>query len=192
MVSLNELKRATKQANQRILRIEKNFGKDKYISSIKKRLDIEPLKAFNLNSNRIRFSKNYTEQQIEAIYESIQKFLKWSTIKQIKKRREQSREDFRKYLQRRRTDDEDLDDEDLDDEELDFIDELYNDKDFWAVTQGITPSDFYEAIKDAQKYRWDYQTFSEQVTGYIKWDMIKDVNINEKLRNIFNKYIEKI
>ena len=81
-----ELKVLVKRANQRLVRLERNFGVDSWASKkLKARLSTERLKAFS-NNNRIRLNKSMSTTQLRAVKKATEQFLnsKTSTVAGIK------------------------------------------------------------------------------------------------------------
>ena len=60
----NELKRLSKQANQRIVRLERTFGKDTWATKkLKSKIETEPLQSWT-STGRVRVNKSMTITQI--------------------------------------------------------------------------------------------------------------------------------
>lgn len=86
----NELKKLAKQANQRILRLEREFPEKTWaVKNLEEKLSVEPLKALSA-SGRVRVSKQYTETQMSVITNELKKFIKnkTSTPRRTKKNQE--------------------------------------------------------------------------------------------------------
>ena len=74
----NELKKLSKRANQRIIRLEREFGKDTWATKyLKERLVAEPLQAWT-RSGRVRVNKSMTVIQMEGTIKATKQFLKSS------------------------------------------------------------------------------------------------------------------
>ncbi len=83
----NELKKLAKTANQRIIRLERAFGKDRWATKkLRDKLDIEPLQAWT-KTGRIKVNKSMTPEQLQATITATRKFLnsKVSTVSGVKK-----------------------------------------------------------------------------------------------------------
>lgn len=90
----NELKKLSKRANQRIVRLERSFGKDKWATRyLKEKLEVEPLKAWT-STGRVKVNKSMTETQMMATISAVKEFLnrKTSTRTGIKKAKEKAKE----------------------------------------------------------------------------------------------------
>lgn len=83
----NELKKLSKRANQRIVRLERAFGKDTWATKyLKEKLVAEPLQAWTL-SGRVKVNKSMTVTQMKATIKATKEFLNSSisTRRGIKK-----------------------------------------------------------------------------------------------------------
>ena len=86
----SELKKLAKRANQRIVRLERTFGKDTWATrDLKSMLATEPLQAWT-QTGRVKYNKQMTETQLMATIKEVKKFLEkpTSTRRGIKKARE--------------------------------------------------------------------------------------------------------
>lgn len=88
----NELKTLSKRANQRIVRLEREFGRDTWATKyLKEKLATEPLLAWT-KSGRVRASKNMTISQMKATIKATNEFLNSSisTKRGIKKAKQKA------------------------------------------------------------------------------------------------------
>jgi hypothetical protein len=88
----NELKKLSKRANQRIVRLEREFGKDTWATKyLKEKLAIEPLQAWSI-SGRVKANKSMTDTQMKATIKSTKEFLNSSisTKKGVKKAKQKA------------------------------------------------------------------------------------------------------
>ena len=75
----NELKKLSKRANQRIVRLERSFGKDTWATKyLKDKLSTEPLRAWT-RSGRVKVNKSMTVSQMKATIKATKEFLNSST-----------------------------------------------------------------------------------------------------------------
>ena len=82
-----ELKKLSKRANQRIVRLEREFGKDTWATKyLKEKLATEPLQAWTI-SGRVKVNKSMTVTQMKATIKATKEFLNSniSTRRGIKK-----------------------------------------------------------------------------------------------------------
>lgn len=71
----SELKKLSKRANQRIVRLEREFGKDTWATKyLKEKLATEPLQAWTI-SGRVRVNKSMTVTQMKATIKATKEFL---------------------------------------------------------------------------------------------------------------------
>lgn len=76
----NELKKLSKTANQRIVRLEREFGKDTWATKyLKEKLATEPLQAWSI-SGRVKANKSMTVTQMKATIKATKEFLNSSSI----------------------------------------------------------------------------------------------------------------
>lgn len=84
----NELKKLSKRANQRIVRLERAFGKDTWgIGKLKDKLASEPLQAWTV-SGRVKVNKSMSISQMKATIKATEEFLnnlETSTVRRCKK-----------------------------------------------------------------------------------------------------------
>lgn len=88
----NELKKLSKRANQRIVRLERSFGKDTWGTKyLKTKLATEPLQAWT-RSGRVRVNKSMTVSQMKATIKATKEFLNSSisTRRGIKKAKQKA------------------------------------------------------------------------------------------------------
>ena len=88
----NELKKLSKRANQRIVRLEREFGKDTWDTKyLKEKLVAEPLQAWTL-SGRVKVNKSMTVTQMKATIKATKEFLNSSisTIRGVKKAKQKA------------------------------------------------------------------------------------------------------
>ena len=80
----NELKKLSKRANQRIVRLEREFGKDTWGTKyLKEKLATEPLQAWTI-SGRVKVNKSMTVTQMKATIKATKEFLNSSSISTIR------------------------------------------------------------------------------------------------------------
>ena len=88
----NELKKLSKRANQRIVRLEREFGKDTWATKyLKEKLATEPLQAWTI-SGRVRVNKSMTDIRMRATIKATKEFLNSSisTKRGIKKAKQKA------------------------------------------------------------------------------------------------------
>lgn len=88
----NELKKLSKRANQRIVRLEREFGKDTWATKyLKEKLSTEPLQAWTI-SGRVKVNKSMTVTQMKATIKATKEFLNSSisTKRGVKKAKQKA------------------------------------------------------------------------------------------------------
>lgn len=88
----SELKKLSKRANQRIVRLEREFGKDTWATKyLKEKLATEPLQAWTI-SGRVKVNKSMTVTQMKATIKATKEFLNSSisTKRGIKKAKQKA------------------------------------------------------------------------------------------------------
>ena len=88
----NELKKLSKRANQRIVRLEREFGKNTWtIKYLKEKLATEPLQACTI-SGRVKANKSMTVTQMKATIKATKNFLNSSisTKRGVKKAKQKA------------------------------------------------------------------------------------------------------
>ena len=179
-----EVRKLVKKANQRLVRLERNFGVNSWGSKkLRNELDIETLNAWT-SSNRIRFNKKMTETQLNAIKKATQSFIssKTSRVKGVKQVQKKQIEGLRRSLSS----------PDLI-VSVEDTETLYNffGEDYAAdITSKLPGSDvialMLEAKQTPQYRRRKY--FFEQIENYI--ELGNDVDMKRKLGKLYRKYVK--
>ena len=88
----SELKKLSKRANQRIVRLEREFGKETWATKyLKEKLATEPLQAWSI-SGRVKANKSMTVTQMKATIKATKEFLNSSisTKRGVKKAKQKA------------------------------------------------------------------------------------------------------
>lgn len=88
----SELKKLSKRANQRIVRLEREFGKDTWGTKyLKEKLATEPLQAWSI-SGRVKANKSMTVTQMKGTIKATKEFLNSSisTKRGVKKAKQKA------------------------------------------------------------------------------------------------------
>ena len=134
----SEMQKLAKTANQRLLEIERNFGKNTWASRhLKERLEAEKVQAFT-KSGRISTRSDMTIPQMRATINATKQFLnsKTSTLRGIK----QTRENVKKSMNIS---------SDIPYSVADIIQRIWEDKSITKLPKYIKGSDFINFIGDA-------------------------------------------
>lgn len=180
-----EVRKLVKRANQRLVRLERNFGVNTWGSKIlRKELDIEVVNAWT-SSNRIRFNKKMTETQLIAIKKATQNFLssKNSTVKGVKSIKQKQIKNLRISLSRP--------DLTVTTEEAETLYEFFGEDYASDITSKMPHSDDILAImveaREVASYR-RRKYFMEQIEQYI--EIGNDVDMKRKLGKLYRKYVK--
>lgn len=172
----NELIKEVKRANQRLIRLESEFGVEKWAAKkLRNRLDTEVVKAWT-SSSRIRLNKSMNLVQLRAVHKAVTNFLnsKTSTISGIKKTIARIKKSFKKEL-------------DITEEEAEAIYEAFDEDLLKWIFQYIEPSEFWNLIQEAKEYHFVEDRFIEEIKAII--DFGNDLDVTEKLQKIYKRYV---
>lgn len=180
----NELKKLSKRANQRIVRLEREFGKDTWATKyLKEKLATEPLQAWTL-SGRVKVNKSMTFTQMQATIKFTKEFLNSSisTKRGIKKAKQKAIKTLKTRFS--------TDVSEISYEEAEVLTHFFDDKEVNGITNYIKGSDVLAIIEEAREKNFDYETFSNIMNGYIVYNKGKG-NMESILRKIYIKYVYK-
>ena len=157
----NELKKLSKRANQRILRLERLTGlKESFaVKQLVDYLSSEQLKGIS-RKGRIRVSKKFNEAQMIAIIKATKEFLaskqsKVSEVKKITKEYSTKAEKPINYKQ---------------------ANTLYQSgKNYTWIYDFMTPSEFWSFVKLAKERGWNKQNFINEIQVYISKEVDEEL-----------------
>lgn len=179
----NELKKLTKRANQRLVRLERYSGRtDSWAAKrLKEKLEIEKLQAWT-GKNRIRLNKKMTITQLKAVTKATEQFLKskTSTKRGIEKVKKSALRGIKLTVSN-----EDL----ISDEEAETLYNMLGNEYVKDLTQYIPASDFWILIEAAKEFKDSEENFLERIDMYIEYG--NDETMRNKLKIIYNKYVKK-
>ena len=179
----NELKKLSKRANQRIVRLEREFGKDTWATKyLKEKLVAEPLQAWTL-SGRVKVNKSMTVRQMKATIKATKEFLSSSisTKRGVKKAKQKAIKTLKIRFS--------TDVSDISYQEAEALTMFFEDKEVNGITNFIPGSDVLAVIEEARERQNDYSTFASQMESIIQWN--KGTSMENILRKIYAKYIYK-
>lgn len=174
---LKELKKLAKRANQRLVRLEREYGKDTWASKkLRKRLEVEKLQAFT-EKGRIRVSSKYNITQLNAVITATNQFLNSATSSKrgIEKIKKKTKEKFKVIFG--------VDDENVNDDDVNDIYNLFEDQDFLDVIQKIPSSEFVALLQECKSNNRDKTYYINQLENFI--DFGNDLDIKEKALRIY-------
>lgn len=178
----NELKKLSKRANQRIVRLEREFGKDTWATKkLRDKLAAEPLQAWT-KTGRVKVNKSMTTTQMKATIKATQQFLnsKTSTKRGIKQVKKTTIKQLAKSLG--------TDDEDLTNEEAEALYDMLSDDYVTDILKYIPASNFWALIEDAKEAVDSQESFISRISDYIEFG--NDVDMRNKLIMIYEKYVK--
>lgn len=178
----NELKKLSKRANQRLVRLERAFGKDTWASKrLRNKLDIESLQAWT-RTGRVKVNKSMTITQMKATIKATQQFLnsKTSRVKGVKEVRKTTISQIAKSIG--------TEEEELTDQEAETLFDLLSDDYVTDLTKYIPPSELWAIIEDARESNDTEQQFVDRISDYIYYG--NDSDMINKLKIIYEKYVK--
>lgn len=178
----NELKKLSKRANQRLVRLERAFGKDTWASKrLRNKLDIESLQAWT-KTGRVKVNKKMTITQLKATIKATQQFLnsKTSRVKGVKEVKKTTISNIAKSLG--------TEEEELTNEEAETLYDLLSEDYITDLTKYIPPSELWALIEDARASNDTEQQFIDRIKDYIYFG--NDTDMINKLKIIYEKYVK--
>lgn len=177
----NELKKLSKRANQRLVRLEREFGQNTWASKkLKDRLSSDLVQAWT-NKGRVKINKNMSIAQMRASIKATEQFLnsKTSTVKGIKQVTKRIKKDIKKSLS--------TEEQDLSDEEVESLYNLFSEDYAKDLIDKIGASELWTEILDAKEFNDNEEDFIDRIKNYL--DFGNDDDMIEKLQIIYEKYV---
>ena len=177
----NELKKLSKKANQRIVRLEREFGKDTWATKyLKEKLATEPLQAWTI-SGRVKANKSMTVTQMKATIKATKEFLNSSisTKRGIKKAKQKAIKTLKTRFS--------TDVSEISYEEAEALVNFFDDKEVNGITNFIPGSTVTGIIEEAREKQNDYSIFASQMESVKQWN--RGTSMENILRKIYAKYI---
>lgn len=179
-----ELKKLAKRANQRIVRLEREFGKDKWaVKNLRDRLDTEKLNAWT-KTGRIKYNKSMSITELRAVTKATKQFLnsQTSTKRGIQQVRKKQIESLRISLS--------TDEKEFTFEEAETFYRLFEDTDytFFIRKYDIPASAFNDLIQEAKEYNNTFDDFLENLEIYIT--IGNDKELLTRAQAIYEKYVK--
>lgn len=176
-----ELKKLAKRANQRLVRLEREFGTNTWASKkLQNRLVADPLQAWT-SKNRVRVNKSMNITQMRATLKAVNQFLnsKTSTKRGIKQIKKTTIKNIAISLG--------TDDEELTNEQAEVLYDMLSDDYVTDILRYIPASEFWSLIEEAKEMKDTEQSFINRIKTYIEFG--NDVDMVDKLSVIYNNYI---
>lgn len=179
-----ELRKLAKRANQRIVRLERQFGKDKWaVKNLRDRLDTQKLQAWT-KKGRIKYNKSMTITELRAVIKATKQFLnsQTSTKRGIEKVRKKQIEGIQKSLSME-------EEEEMAYEEAEALYRLFEDTDFTSfVPKFFSASEFWSLINEAKIQNMNEDRFIDLIKMYI--EIGSDVEMVMRSKAIYKKYVK--
>lgn len=179
-----ELKKLSKRANQRIVRLEREFGTENLaIRNLRDKLAIEPLQAWTV-SGRVKVNKSMSEIQMEGAIKATKHFLnsKLSTRTGIKKAKKKAIETLRVRFS--------TDVKELTTEEAEVLYNIFTDKDVNQITNFVQGSDAQAVTDNAREQNQSFNDFVAVMNSVKKYNGHRG-NYDDILRKLYMKYVYK-
>ena len=179
-----ELKKLSKRANQRIVRLEREFGTENLaIRNLRDKLAIEPLQAWTFKG-RVKVNKSMTEIQMKATIKATNQFLnsKLSTRTGIKKAKKKAIETLRVRFS--------TDVKELTTQEAEVLYNIFTDKDVNQITNFVQGSDAQAVTDNAREQNQSFEDFVAVMNSVKKYNGHRG-NYDDILRKIYMKYVYK-
>lgn len=176
-----ELKKLSKRANQRIVRLERSFGKDKWATRyLKEKLEVEPLQAWT-SKGRVRVNKSMSEIQMRATIAAVNDFLKnkTSTRTGIKKAKKKAIETIQRKFS--------TEIKEITYDEAEVLSNFFDDDDVNDITNFIPGSDVRAVVVEAKEKQMEYDIFDSIMKSIKRWN--GKYNFDNLLKTIYRKYI---
>ena len=179
-----ELKKLSKRANQRIVRLEREFGTENLaIRNLRDKLAIEPLQAWTV-SGRVKVNKSMSEIQMKATIKATNQFLnsKLSTKTGLKKAKKKAIETLRVRFS--------TDVKELTAQEAEVLYNIFTDKDVNQITNFVQGSDAQAVTDNAREQNQSFNDFVAVMNSVKKYNGHRG-NYDDILRKLYMKYVYK-
>ena len=178
----NELKRLSKQANQRIVRLEREFGVNTWATrSLREKLETETVRAWT-KTGRVAVRKSMDVTQMKATIKATKEFISnpTSRVKGVRKAKAKAIQTLKTRLS--------TEVHEMTYEEAEALTLFFEDRDVNKITNfipGSTITGIIEEEKESKKY--DYKSFLEKAKSLQQYN--KGKSMDRILKKIFRKYI---
>ena len=182
IIDPNDLRLLIKRANQRIVRIEKQYGKDRWaVRDLKSHLDNKMLDAWT-SKGRARIPKNATADDVEKIANILEKFTKQKTssIRTIKERERDIKDSIREKAGRS--------DIDLDNQDVEALYRALIDDDVkWLQDETRLGSDVWVFLAEGRAKNETKEHFIDRIADYVT--NTNEVESRKRLERIYEEYV---
>lgn len=177
-----ELRKLSKMANQRILRLEREFGRETYaIQNLRNKLDNKLVNAWT-ESGRVRYNKSMSEAQMKATIRALEKF-QYSIQSRVKGANAVA--DFRRKQVAKAFN---MDEREIDRGDIEIFYKINEEKKSMLLEK-INPSKFMAVRQEAKEMNKTFDDFLKDL------DQIKKISNDEDLvkdaKRLYNKYVKR-
>lgn len=178
----NQLYKEVKKANQRLLRLEREYGKDTWAAKkLHQRLDTKMIQAWT-KTGRVRLNKSMTTTELKAVQKAVTNFIasetsKVSGVRKVKQRQiHQIRETFKNN------------DINLTNADAESFYDIFDSADSW-IYDVIPPSTFQDVVvAEAIKKPDTEKDWIKRLETYIQ--IGNDIDLVNKAMRLYIKYVE--
>lgn len=178
----NELKKLSKQANQRIVRLEREFGVNTWATrSLREKLESEKVQAWT-KTGRVAVRKSMDVTQMKATIKATKEFISnpTSRVKGVRQAKAKAIETLKTRFS--------SDVSEITYEEAEALSLFFNDSDVNKITNFIPGSDILAIIEEEREnQKYDYKTFLSKAQSIQQYNRGK--SMERILKKIFKKYI---
>lgn len=177
----NELKRQIRNANRRLLNLEKLTGKDYSWAGRKlyDELSVEKLGAWT-SKNRIRITEGMTEDELKRVSYSVNKFLntKMSTLRGVKKRASNIKASFKEGIG-------------VSEEQAEKIYQAFEEDIVKWALRYIEASELWALINEARDTRMSYSRFEREFKTRANIAGKIDSDFKDLIYELYEKEVEE-
>lgn len=189
-----EVKKLVKRANQRIVRLEREFGEDSWAyKQLRNALDIRTIEAIT-PTKRVKINKSLSTRQLNYIKKHVNKFLgrKTSRVKGVKEVIAKQKEGIKQSLidSKEFTGDADEVVDSLTDKDVEVLYSMFKDDDAKELIDLIGSSDFWVLVKESRRFNTSYKDFLDSIKIHLDLDYI-DKESKALIKRVYDKFVKR-
>ena len=189
-----EVKKLVKRANQRIVRLEREFGEDSWAyKQLRNALDIRTIEAIT-PTKRVKINKSLSTRQLNYIKKHVNKFLdrKTSRVKGVKEVIAKQKEGIKQSLidSKEFTGDADEVVDTLTDKDVEVLYSMFKDDDAKELIDLIGSSDFWVLVKESRRFNTSYKDFLDCIRIHLDLDYI-DKESKALIKRVYDKFVKR-
>lgn len=177
----SELKKLSKRANQRIVRLEREFGEDSWATKeLSRKLSSQVVEGWS-ESGRVRAAMSMSIEQMLATIRATEQFLKSKTsrVKGARQVLQMRKENIATAL--------DIPKDKIDDKDVELFIDIANERKA-SILDKIDPSTFFAIVERCKEINATFDTFKNMLEQYIAIGNDKDLVAEAKY--LYNKYVK--